>query len=268
MVLLACTLGLWLVACAPREQRVQLRFSLEDAASVHRLQFYVHDVALIGDDDRIHPFELEQRSPWQSDRVALLDFSGSQSTLRDVIDGKATQRRYTGIRFTVGVPFSLNHANQLTAKAPLNRADMFWSWQSGYKFLRLDLAAGEHEAAFHLGSTGCSSVSALRPPRQPCAQPNLIQVELKGFDPLAQPIQVRVNEIVAALGEAKSRACTGDYEQPACADAFATTGLDVKSGRCAGASVRDEPAQARERPCARQRLFAIPGLHPLDGRPL
>jgi uncharacterized repeat protein (TIGR04052 family) len=250
MLLVAWAAGLSLVACASREQPVQLRFALRDADAVQRLQLYVHDVALVGDDGAAHPLTLVPRAPWQSQRVALLDFAAAQ-TQRDVIEGSAPSRRYTGVRFVVGVPFDLNHGNQLTAAAPLDRADMFWSWQSGYKFLRLDLAAGEHEAAFHLGSTGCSSASALRPPEQPCAQPNLIHVELTGFDPLTQPIQVRIEEIVAALAEGETHACTGDYSQTACARAFATTGLDAISGQCL-ASEGDAG-----RVCAGQRLFAV-----------
>jgi len=239
-------LGAFVVACTPRDQRVQLRFMLDDAASVHGLQFYVHDVRLLAADGTAHALTLEQRAPWQSERVALLNLAAGR---RDVVEGRAPQGRYTGVRFVVGVPFDLNHANPLAAAAPLDRAEMFWSWQSGYKFLRLDLAAGEHEAAFHLGSTGCSSASALRPPQQPCAQPNLMHIELRGFDPTKQPIHVRVAEIVSALEQTERRACTGDYQQPACAAAYATTGLDASTGRCGGTEAGT---------CV-QRLFVVPG---------
>src|SRR5687768_10070235 len=229
MLLRSWVVGLLLIGCSPHETPVQLRFMLTNPA-VHRLQFYVHDVELLSDEDTVHPMRMENRAPWQSERIALLDFS-SAAAARTTIEGHVPAARYTGVRFTVGVPFDLNHANQLTATAPLDRGDMFWSWQSGYKFLRLDLTAGEHQSAFHLGSTGCSSASALRPPQQPCAQPNLIHVELKDFDPLTQSIEIRVEEIVAALSEGGSRACTGDYTQAGCSGAFATTGLDVESGK-------------------------------------
>ena len=153
------------------------------------------------------------------------------------------------MRFSIGVPFEANHANQLTAVAPLNRAELFWSWQSGYKFFRLELTDQEHASAFHLGSTGCSSASALRPPKESCAQPNVIRVELQGFDPLSQPIAVRVADIVAALQQSGEAACTGDYErEPACAAAFAITGLDVRNGRCNG----------EDGVCSSQRLFTAP----------
>lgn len=245
MLLLASVFGASLIGCGQREDRVQLRFMLDDAASVHAVQFYVHDVRLVDEQGETHSLVFEQRPPWQSDRVALLDLA---KPARDVIEGSAPKRRYTGVQFALGVPFDLNHANPMTAAAPLDRPEMFWTWQSGYKFLRLDLAAGEHDAAFHLGSTGCSSASALRPPQQACGQPNVIHVALRDFDPTADPIHVRVADIVAALATAEQRACTGEYAQPACATAFATTGLDAKTGRCGA----DDPMT----PCD-QRLFTV-----------
>ena len=244
MLLRPWVLGLLLVACSPREEAVQLRFTLTDP-TVHRLQFYVHDVQLLSEGGA-QPLALDERAPWQSDRVALLDFS-SEAAARNTVEGHAPGARYTGVRFAVGVPFDLNHQNQLTASAPLDRGEMFWSWQSGYKFLRLDLAAGEHQAAFHLGSTGCSSASALRPPQEPCAQPNVIHVELTGFDPSTQPIVVKTAEIAAAVAQGASAACTGDYSRPHCARAFAVTGLNLESGMCASDAST----------CTAQRLFEI-----------
>ena len=203
---------------------------LEEGTAVDRLQFYVHDIRLVDEAGAAHSFALTSRLPWQHERVALLELVPAR---RDIVEGSVPPRRYTGVAFSVGVPFDLNHANPLTAGAPLDRAEMFWSWQSGYKFLRLDLTAGEHEAAFHLGSTGCSSASALRRPQAPCAQPNVIHVVLEGIDPITEPIRVRVGDVVAALAD-EQRVCTGDYEQTACALAYATTGLDAETGQCGG----------------------------------
>lgn len=235
MLLLGWAIGLAFVACTPREQSIQLRFRLENPGSVHRLQFYVHDAVLVGSDGAEYPVRFDIESPWQSERVALIDLSAGGSTpTREVIQGLAPSASYAGVRFAIGVPFDLNHSNPMTASSPLNRGEMFWSWQSGYKFLRLDLSATEHLAAFHLGSTGCSSASAVRPPAQPCAQPNVIHAELKDFDPHRQTVDVNVAEIIAALNGTEVRTCTGDYSQGACASALATTGLDLSSGHCAG----------------------------------
>ncbi|WP_394390585.1 MbnP family copper-binding protein [Shewanella woodyi] len=83
--------------------------------------------------------------------------------------------------FNLGVPFKLNHQAPLTAQPPLNQSDMFWTWQMGHKFFRLDLAKNEPKQGevsvqtgwqFHLGSTGCKSASVMRAPTERCSYPN------------------------------------------------------------------------------------------------
>ena len=160
--------------------------------------------------------------------VALIDLADDSATARNAsIRGTVTgaAQKYSGVRLTVGVPFELNHMNPLTAPPPLDRGEMFWNWQSGHKFLRVDLAVADREWAFHVGSTGCSSASALRPPSQPCTQPNETKIELKG-DPLRGVIRLRLEPLVAAAQSANFVACTGDYQlDPACKVAYAATGL-------------------------------------------
>ena len=233
---LAITGGL--VACAGKNTApVVIRFAVQETAgaTLGDLRFYIHDIELLTNEGQAHVLRLKPDNRWQSERVGLIDLSGADRN--EVVTGFVADEtvKFKGIRFVLGVPFDLNHANALQAAAPLNRGDLFWTWQSGYKFLRLDVRSRNREHAFHLGSTGCSSASALRPPSQPCAQPNSIKVELRGFDPLKQPLVLNVGDVVTALNTA-DRPCTGDYAQsPACATAFATTGLDIVNGRCAGA---------------------------------
>ena len=249
MVLLPCVASLCLLSACAREQPVQLRFKPSPASdAIQRLQLYVFDVELLRGDGGWQRVILSDESPWQTERVALLDLQGPSPERRELVSGTIATESYTGVRFSIGVPFDLNHANPLTAAAPLNRAELFWSWQSGYKFLRAELTDQEHAGAFHLGSTGCSSASALRPPAQPCSQPNVMRIELRNFDPLQQSIEIRVDALVAALQSSDRAACTGDYtSDPACAAAFALTGLDATSGTCAG----------KDGVCASQRLFGV-----------
>ena len=243
---------------------MSIRFAVSKLAdpgiAIRDLRFYLHQVELLDDNGQAHAVQLTPISPWQSERVALIALTGSPGNAE--LHGQvAHSAKFTGIRFTVGVPFALNHANPLTAAAPLNRADLFWTWASGYKFMRVDLAEDSvakenlakpgltkpgREWAFHLGSTGCSSASALRPPALPCAQPNTIRVELRGFDPTQQPVQVQLNELIDAMHATTTAACTGDYQHnPSCAVAYSRTGLDVASGQCSGGV------------CSAQRLFGI-----------
>ncbi len=97
----------------------------------------------------------------------------------------------------------LNHADATIAPSPLNLTSLFWNWQAGYKFLRIDLATsgrpqditpgdmpkfGDRAAsnrlgfAIHLGSTVCAADSPTKSPA-PCANPNRPVVEFANFDP-------------------------------------------------------------------------------------
>ncbi len=223
--------------------------SANSAVQVRDFRFYVHDVELLDRSGRAHPFLLQPDGMWQDERVALVDLVGDgeedrHSQLRGRIGAQV--EGLVGIRFTVGVPFDLNHSEVLKASPPLNRGDLFWSWQAGYKFLRVDLAEQSKEWSFHLGSTGCASASALRPPQSPCAQPNTFTVELKGFNPLEEPVRVELSELIDAMRAPDAGTCTGGYAHDStCSIAFETTGLNVRTGSC-------EPGI-----CSGQRLFSV-----------
>ena len=80
------------------------------------------------------------------------------------------------LAFSVGVPLARNHQDPLQAKPPLNQSDMYWSWQQGYKYLRLELTGADSQWALHLGATGCQSPSPMRPPSSACQQQNRPQI--------------------------------------------------------------------------------------------
>ncbi len=243
-----------LTSCGSGATQTEVRFGVagDDAANevaVRHLQFYVHAIELIDEHGKPHPFRFAVTAPWQSERLALIDLAGDPSTqrhasVRGTVAGPAGAK-YSGLRLTVGVPFELNHGNPLVAVAPLDRGEMFWTWQSGRKFLRADLAVAGHEWSFHLGSTGCSSASALRPPVQPCLQPNEMQIELKG-DPSRDVVRLQLAALAAAAQSVSYKICTGDYaHDPACREAYAATGLQPESGTCEVAG------------CTGQRLWAL-----------
>jgi uncharacterized repeat protein (TIGR04052 family) len=203
---------------------VEIRFDAAGGVELRSLQFYVYDIELLDEKGTAHPLQI-------AGPVALVDLAGAAGTPRNPgIRGRLAggpESNYRAIRFTVGVPFALNHANPLTAKPPLDRGDLFWTWQTGYKFLRADFVSDGKEASFHLGSTGCSSASAMRPPAAPCAQPNRLRIELAGN---ALNSVVRFHPEVLGAGT-----CTGNYaHDPACATGYAATGLQADSGECTG----------------------------------
>lgn len=188
-------------------------------------RFYVSAVELIDKRGRAVPLRLDQDGLWQYKNVALLDFEDGQGPCRNgnfgqhsIVTGSVPRGDYRGMRFTLGIPFELNHSDPTIAPSPLNISGMFWVWQSGYKFVKLDmatsglpqadygaelplahrLAAMEKIAAMsgaaanrapraagfsvHLGSTDCASASLTTPPAG-CKNPNRVTVAFDNFDP-------------------------------------------------------------------------------------
>ncbi|WP_269620422.1 MbnP family copper-binding protein [Zhongshania sp. BJYM1] len=111
----------------------------------------------------------------------------------------------SSIRFTVGVPSELNHEDASAASAPLNRTDLFWSWQSGYKHLRMDVApeggvlkpdnSTTTTWNIHLGSTGCVG-SAQTGETVNCSADNRPIIELDVSDIANQQIVIDYGKLV------------------------------------------------------------------------
>ena len=129
-------------------------------------RFYISDVALIDEDGNAVPLELEQDGKWQYQSTVLLDFedgtgacdNGTAETNTTVI-GTVPEGDYQSLQFTLGVPEQLNHDDAAIAPSPLNLTSMWWNWQGGYKFLRVDL---ETESAIaDVASTSNSQNSVL-----------------------------------------------------------------------------------------------------------
>jgi uncharacterized repeat protein (TIGR04052 family) len=131
------------------------------------LRFYVSDVRLVGADGSETPLALDDDRAWQSQGVALLSWcADGHADLHDSVSGTVPPGDYRGVRFSLGIPDRLNHADATIAQAPLNVTGMFWSWRDGYKFLRLEMrtygaygAPGARPAGWlvHLGSTACTA---------------------------------------------------------------------------------------------------------------
>ena len=123
-------------------------------------RFYVSDVALIDADGNAVPLELEQDGKWQYQNTALLDFEDGTNScdngtteVNTTVVGTVPEGNYQGLQFTMGVPEDLNHEDAAIAPSPLNLTSMWWNWQGGYKFLRVEL---ETEQAINSVSVGNS----------------------------------------------------------------------------------------------------------------
>jgi len=211
-------------------------------------RFYVSNVRLVDETGRIYPVTLDADGLWQDGNLALVDLedgSGScnEATTADVhtaITGTTDAPESTvGIYFDLGVPFAQNHQAVATAPAPLNQPAMFWSWQKGFKFLRLDLqTAGDSAMTWrvHLGSTRCQSASEVSAPTTECASPNRAQV----FLPFIPQTQTIVADIGALLGgsdlSVNNPPAPGCMSDPSldsdCGPVFAALGLDPANGTC------------------------------------
>ena len=185
-------------------------------------RLFVSEAALVKADGSLQPIALEQDGQWQLDGLALLDFEdasgncasgtkGTNTTLR----GTVPEGDYMGLAFTVGVPFAQNHGDPTLLPSPLNITAMFWNWQGGYKFVRIDLvptammgmtaeagaeAGGGHGMAkgwfLHLGSTMCDAASKTEAPKA-CANENRMAIRLDGFDPAANTVVIDPAPVLA-----------------------------------------------------------------------
>jgi uncharacterized repeat protein (TIGR04052 family) len=170
----------------------------------HDFKLYIHDVRLIKADGEEIPLALDQDNPFQHEDLVLLDFEDASGPCANgttqtnaAATGTAPAGQYTGVAFTFGVPFELNHADAALAATPLNLTTMFWGWQSGYKFLRVEgTSTGLPDGIrIHMGSAGCEmgddgAVSQ-------CANPNRSEILIEGFDPSADTIAVDLAALLA-----------------------------------------------------------------------
>jgi uncharacterized repeat protein (TIGR04052 family) len=202
-------------------------------------RFYVHNIRLIDEMGNEVPVQLDQDGQWQVDNLALLDFedgtgpcSNGTTDVNDTVTGQVPAGTYQGIRFIVGVPFDKNHQDPLTQPSPLNISQMFWVWNIGYKFVRIDLrSTGLPRGYFvHLGSTRCTPNNTVLTVPTSCANPNRPEITLEAFDPESDVI---VADLRALLGGANvdvnqsgtSAGCESSPSDGDCAPLFHSLGL-------------------------------------------
>ncbi len=257
--------------------------SKKTAARLLDARLHVSNVRLIDAAGKETPVVLANDGKWQDGRVALLDFEngaglcreGGNPDLRDVVSAKMPAGTFTGLVFDVGVPQQINHVDVALAKSPLNVSAMWWNWQNGYKFLRLDLKTAKDAFLIHLGSTGCGeammepgakadATSAMtgttmmtktmvmdagnKPPTKPCANPNRITVRLNKFDRTTDVVVLDVEQLLSGVDisapSPQPSGCMSGTNDTDCSPLFANMGLSIASGLC-------------EKECAGQRLFRV-----------
>lgn len=241
------------------------------AADMNAVDFrlFVSNAALIKADGSLQPITLEQDGQWQLEGLALLDFEDATGGCTNGTPGMNTALRgtvpdgeYKGLAFTIGVPFAQNHVDPTLAPAPLNNTAMFWNWQGGYKFVRIDMvpaamktgmmkdtAAQHQEGAsqggqggatgwfLHLGSTMCDAASKTEAPKA-CKNENRIDIRFADFDPAKNMVVIDPAAVVAEAdltvnAPETSPGCMSFPKDPDCMTVMAKLGLpymDVPAG--------------------------------------
>jgi uncharacterized repeat protein (TIGR04052 family) len=195
------------------------------------LRFFVSSVTLLDSDGNEHELEMADDGRWQQSGVALVDLENGVAAcvngslaMNSQVSGTAGAAEYSGLRFTVGVPFDLNHANPLKAQPPLDDAAMHWHWRSGYKFLRAGVTTESDGFWLHLGSTGCEgtvqNISG-------CKRPNRVLVELSGFSPKTDQIEIDLAALFrdVDLDDGRRSDCSSGPAEEPCAEPFRALGL-------------------------------------------
>jgi uncharacterized repeat protein (TIGR04052 family) len=232
----AATVGGAPAACGASYEEIGVTKS---AMSFVDFRFYVSRVRLVRADGTEQPVTLAQDGLWQLDDVALLDFedgtggcaNGTAQT-RDVVEGRVPAGEYVGVRFDLGLPFEKNHRESTLQPSPLNLTRMFWSWNAGYKFMRMDIrTTGQPKGwMLHLGSTGCTPTGKPTIVPESCTYPNIPTIDLPAFDIAADTIELDVKSLLASsdvdVNTPKTAVgCMSAQSDPECGPIFGRLGL-------------------------------------------
>jgi len=206
------------------------------------LRFYVHDIRLVDGEGNEVAVELEQDGIWQVENVALLDFedgtdacSGGTAETNTSVVGTVPAGDYQEIRFRLGVPFELNHADVATSPSPLNITTLFWTWGFGHLFFAAVTEAtpidgGEANQHFvHLGSTGCTGDPELGEVVS-CTNPNRPELELTGYEVGTSTIVLDLQPLLAQSKLLTELGCHSFPDTPACEAPFDALGIDYSTG--------------------------------------
>lgn len=245
------------VACGQQYDNIG---SLDTTVEIQDFRFYVSAIELLDGQGNAAPLVLEQDGLWQYEDVALLDFEdgtglcldAGTAELNDTVIGTVPAGDYVGVRFILGVPFELNHQDVGMAPSPLNVPSMFWTWQGGYKFARVDLRNDNPDGDswfWHQGSTGCMSVGPEQPPTEPCTRSNRLPVEFDAFDWQTQTIVLDIGMMLDGVDVSQNTpmtapGCMSAPDDPQCMELFPKLGLSLDTGACAS-------------DCADQQVFRV-----------
>jgi uncharacterized repeat protein (TIGR04052 family) len=218
------------------------------SVQIQDFRLFVSNVSLLNAAEEATVITLDQTSPFQHEQIALLDFEsgefncdGGTPELNTTVTGTMPSGDYTGLAFTIGVPFERNHANiDDTTPELLANPDLFRSLLQGYYFFKVDLVAsgGDPDGyPLHVTSSGCQanelgSVNT-------CLSPNRVTFTFDDFDNDNQEVVLDIGTLMARNdlernGTSPAPAnvptpigCQSDTTDPDCQDFFISYGLSA-----------------------------------------
>lgn len=203
-------------------------------------RFYLSSFELVDAEGRGHAVELTP-GPFQDEGVVLLDFEdgcGPDGTAETntTVSGLVAPGEYRGVRFTLGVPTEKNFLDLAQAAPPLDVTGMFWTWLSGYKFLKVDGSSpmeggGIHPYLVHVGAAGCPGDNAQAAPTDDCVAPNQVRYDLDGFQFGESKIVADLADLLATTDlafntEGTAPGCMSELDDPECRTIFERLGID------------------------------------------
>ena len=206
-------------------------------------RFFVSNVRLLDDLDKESQVSLSNDGRWQNDKVALVAFENGEGKcgedeINREVKGTVTEGTYVGLRFTLGVPALHNHVDPATAPSPLNLTRMFWSWNAGYKFLRLEMnTTGQPKGyVLHLGSTDCRAAIPNDPSTTQCSFENRPEIFLPQFNSSSNVVNVDLKALYDGVNvdvnqEQTGVGCMSAQRDSDCAGVFKNLGLAFRGAK-------------------------------------
>lgn len=208
--------------------------------TVSDFKIYIQDVRLIGKNGKEISVNLTNDGKFQTEQVAMLDFENGEGNcgngtkeLNTAIRGSVPKGKYSGVKFTIGVPTEINHLDGTLQPSPLNITRMMWNWQIGYKFARIDTKTTGRPNGYvlHLGSTNCETDTS---GKTSCKYANRPEFSFAKFDLAKDVIKVDLKALFANANvdknkEQTSAGCMSFPGDDDCIGVFKSLGLKFEA---------------------------------------
>jgi uncharacterized repeat protein (TIGR04052 family) len=204
-------------------------------------RLFIHDLKLINAQAEAVRVVIDNRVPWQSNDVALLDFENGKDACTQgdpamnwQVTGQVPTGSYHAVEFSNGVPEALEYANPVWLSPPLGLSLLTKGGLTGYHFIKLELVATPTlasdadmgEGVLLLSSSGCGA--GLDDAGIGCVKPNRNRVRLDGYALGSSVIAVHADAVFAGSDLSVGVVCEGRGSN--CQSMFESVGVDFEAG--------------------------------------